>query len=219
MDIDLPFKVDYAKPGSKTVCKKCNKDIVPEQLQIAEMVQVRKHCDRTMFRSYKICLLLQSQRHDGKDPVWFHKKCFLKTHSVNSRDEFANFEGITYDDQLEILLKIDNNANLEAIAVKRANKKPIESSNLSNFGVDYSTTSDDSCWSCHEKILRNELRFKKIEYNSEVAAKFGKEILWTHLHCFLEKREIFDFLHGGHRLPGYNKLTPEHRQVVREVFP
>lgn len=164
-------------------------------------------------------IIPQSRRHDGKDPVWFHKRCFLKTHTVNSRDEFANFEGIDYDDQLKILLKIDKNANLEAIAVKRANKNPVESSSLQTFGVEYSSSADDKCWSCQEKFYRNEIRFKKIVFNSEVAAQYGKEIIWTHLDCFCLKREIFDFLHGGNRLPGYETLRPEHRKIIREALP
>lgn len=161
----------------------------------------------------------QSQRHDGKDPVWFHQECFLSSHRVHSRDEFANFEGINYDDQLDILMKIDKNSNFEQIAYKRANEKPLKSSDVNNFGVEYSTSSDDKCWVCKEQIMRTELRFKKTVYNSEIAAEFGKEILWNHLHCFIEKREIFDFIHGGNRLPGYDQLQSEHRQIIRDVLP
>lgn len=165
----------------------------------------------------------QSLKKDEKVPSWNHVKCFLEVHRVKSVEQIENFEGIKYDDQVKLLMKFSSrpslSAQFETIARKRAEQKPIDPSDVRNFGVEYSTSNDDKCWVCREQIPRTEIRIKKIDFNSKVAAQFGKEIIWNHLHCFIEKREMFEFLAGGDQLPGFASLKRDHKKYIREVLP
>jgi poly [ADP-ribose] polymerase 1 len=217
MDLDLPFKIAYAGPDVQGLCKICSLNFLPDELRIAEMVQVSE-----FFKKLRISLLTsslpQSQLHDGKDAVWFHSRCFFMAHKVMLTNHIENFENIKYDDQLEIILKIDPNSaeKFKKIAEKRENEA---SESYKNFGVEYANTNTDTCATCKEPIDRNELRIKKIVFDSDTAAKFGKEILWAHLHCFIFNRDQYDYLWDGKLLTGFNELQPAHQVIVEEALP
>lgn len=55
---------------------------------------------------------------------------------------------------------------------------------LRDFGVEYSVSSRAGCCGCRQKILKNEVRCKKIIYDTEVGMRYGGQPLWHHLDCF-----------------------------------
>lgn len=149
--------------------------------------------------------------------MWFHKQCFFVNHQLKCADQIANFEGIKYDDQLDVLTRID--PEFDKIAKKRAAEKPPDPAAITNYGIEYSTSNDDACHVCNEKIPRNELRIKKIVYDSDIGVQFGKEILWNHLHCFIFQRDLYAFKFGGEVLPGFDSLQPAHKAIVKDALP
>lgn len=154
--------------------------------------------------------------------MWYHKKCFFETKTIIKRpDQIESFEAMKYDDQLDILRRIDNNSRLEEIAMKRqqANEKGPDPEALSNYGIEYSTSNIDKCSVCKEEILRNEIRIKKIVFDTDISKTFGKEILWNHLHCFIFQREFYGFKFGGEMLPGFSAMLPDHANIVKEALP
>lgn len=107
----------------------------------------------------------------------------------------------------------------ENLVVKRATEEPLDPADITNYGIEYSTSNDDYCFVCKEQIFRNELRIKKTVYDSDVAAQFGKEILWNHMHCFVIQRDLFKYELGGDKLPGFMTLQPAHQVIIREALP
>lgn len=105
------------------------------------------------------------------------------------------------------------------MAKKRAAEGPLCPNDITNFGIEYSTSNEDNCFICKEKIFRNEIRIKKTIYDSEVAAQFGKELLWNHMHCFVLQRDFFVFNFSGEKLPGFEALITSHQDIIREALP
>lgn len=118
-------------------------------------------------------------------------------------------------------MKIDSSKNqqFEQLAKKRATEAPPDPNAISNYSIEYSLSNEDHCNVCKENIPRNELRIKKIDYKSDIALKFGKEILWNHWHCFVMERERYGFKLSGSMLPGFESLQPAHMEVIRESLP
>lgn len=222
MDLDLPYKVEYAA-GKDTICSGCLVAFYPGELTLAAMIQVEKlnlrnHEKNFYFTSFSYP---QSQLHDGKDSIWFHERCFFISHHPGATDQISNFETIKYDDQLKLLMKIDSSKRpqLEQIAQKRANAEPLDPCGISNFSIEYALSNEDCCFVCKQQIPRNELRIKKIDYESDIAQKFGKEILWNHWDCFVIERDLFGFKLTGEMLPGFEHLQPAHMEIIREALP
>ena len=90
---------------------------------------------------------------------------------------------------------------------------------LSNFGIEYSTSGDDSCNVCKGKIVLTEIRIKRIIYDSYIARQFGKEITWNHLQCFASRRSTMGYKYCGSLLPGYVKLNPQHQEEILDCLP
>lgn len=109
----------------------------------------------------------------------------------------------------------------ETLARKRAAEaeEPLDPADITNFGIEYATSNDDNCFFCKEQILRNEIRIKKTVYDTDIAARFGKEILWNHMHCFVIQRNFYAFQLGGNTLPGFDMLQPAHQVIIKEALP
>ena len=163
----------------------------------------------------------QSKIRDDKDPVWYHKDCIFQAAVIRFVEEIENFEGINYDDQLSILQRINAGSagTYEQIAKKRATEKPADPQAITNYGVEYSTSNTNLCYICKEEILRNEICIKKITQDSEIGQKFGKEIMWNHLHCFVLQRDFYGFSLSGVLLPGFESLQPTHQKFLKEALP
>lgn len=110
-------------------------------------------------------------------------------------------------------------STLEKIAEKRAAERPPSPNAIVNFGIEYSTSSENNCFVCQEPIYRSEIRIKKVVYEGEIAERFGKEIRWSHIDCFIMKRDLFGFEVSGYQLPGLKSLNPDHQIYVKEALP
>lgn len=151
---------------------------------------------------------------DRKDPLWHHKQCFFQQYSIESIEEIENFENIKYNDQTDILTHIDPRQKLKLEYIKESIDEPFDPSSPKHFGIEYSTTDGEHCEVCNLIILRNEIRVKKIIYDGDIAEKFGKEIIWHHLHCFVSMRKYHGFRYSGKLLPGFDRLRAIDQQII-----
>lgn len=115
--------------------------------------------------------------HDGKDPHWFHFKCFFEKHRPKTTDDIDHFEDIRYEDQEKIRQKVVEFSGIllpEASKGKKGKKRAAEAeapaSNvaLMDFGIEYSVSSRAECVGCQNKIVKDDIRIKKIVYDTEV---------------------------------------------------
>lgn len=87
---------------------------------------------------------------------------------------------------------------------------------IKDFGIEYSVSSRAECVGCHNKIMKEDIRVKKIVYDTEVGAKFGGQPIWHHLSCFAAIKGDYGFYLGGEQLPGFNGLSPEDKKKVKK---
>ncbi|KAL7019197.1 hypothetical protein ACKWTF_011043 [Chironomus riparius] len=205
---DFPFKVEYAKSG-RASCRGCKSSIGKDDLRLARMVQ--------------------SYHHDGKDPHWFHMNCFFAKHRPKSIEEVEHFENIRYEDQKTIRGKIEELSGILLPEPKRKGKKRTadEASSSSaaakslivkDFGVEYSKSSRATCVGCGSLIMKEQIRIKKMDYDTEVGQKFGGQPLWHHLECFDKIKTDYNFYLGGSDLPGFRDLSPADQKEVKNVL-
>lgn len=55
---------------------------------------------------------------------------------------------------------------------------------LKDFAVEYASSGRATCRGCEIKILKDEVRIKKVDYTTEVGMKYGGQAMWHHAECF-----------------------------------
>jgi poly [ADP-ribose] polymerase 1 len=102
----------------------------------------------------------------------------------------------------------------------KGKKRAAENTNaaLNDFGVEYSKSSRAECVGCNGKIMKEDLRVKKVVYDTEVGMKFGGQPKWHHLECFVSVRHDYGFYVGGESLPGFNSLSAADKKKVKEAL-
>lgn len=145
-----------------------------------------------------------------------HVNCFFCTDSQRSLtpDDVENLEGLSYSDQISLLAKMC--PDYYTIAKIMAKEKLLD---VMNYEIAYSMTGDDCCFICQDKILYYEIRIKKIVLDSEVAAKYGKEILKMHFDCFVLHRNSHGQAYGFDMIPGFDTLQQNHQKIVKLMLP
>ncbi|XP_055614181.1 poly [ADP-ribose] polymerase [Uranotaenia lowii] len=201
----LPYLAEYAK-SNRASCKlsSCKQKIEKDELRIAAMVQ--------------------SAFHDGKQPNWFHERCFFQKHRPGTEGDVAHFEGLRYEDQERIRKKI---AALGSGVVEAApkgkgkgKKRTAEQSMaLKDFGIEYASSGRATCRGCEIKILKDEPRIKKVDYTTEVGMKYGGQALWHHIECFAKLRSELGYFEKGDALPGFRYMKKEDQAKVNELLP
>lgn len=149
--------------------------------------------------------------------MWYHRRCFFETHRPKATTQFQHFERIKYADQLEVIKIVDK--KFEKFDLKKVSPKKSQAPVILNFAVEYSSSNAEKCAGCKDLILLKELKFKKIDYKSDVASKYGKDIFWYHLHCFVKDREKIGFVFSGKRLPGFKDIKEDHKKTIEEALP
>uniref|UniRef100_U5EZI1 Poly [ADP-ribose] polymerase n=1 Tax=Corethrella appendiculata TaxID=1370023 RepID=U5EZI1_9DIPT len=200
---DLPYRAEYAKSG-RASCKACKTPIDKDELRLA--------------------VLVQSAFHDGKQPNWYHEGCFFIKQRPPTEGDIAHFESLRYEDQKRLREKIAKMTGgvVEAVpkgkgkSKKRAADQGIA---LKDYGVEYAASGRAVCRGCEIKILKDEIRVKKLAYDTEVAMKYGPQPLWHHLDCFAKIRNELGYFETGEALPGYKLLTKEDQQKVKDALP
>lgn len=202
---NLPFVSEYAKSG-RASCKLCKDKIDKDELRLGAMVQ--------------------SAFHDGKQAQWYHERCFFGKQRPTTEGDVAGFESLRFEDQKRIREKI---ASLGGGIVEAAptgkgkgkgKKRSAEQSNaLKDFGVEYAASGRAVCRGCEIKILKDEVRIKKVDYTTEVGMKYGGQALWHHAECFAKLRSELGYFEKGEALPGYRNLKKEDMETVKRLLP
>ncbi|XP_059610160.1 poly [ADP-ribose] polymerase [Phlebotomus argentipes] len=198
--MDLPFLAEYSK-SNRASCRFCKNKIEKGELRIAAMVQ--------------------SAFHDGKQPNWFHSKCFFEKQRPASEGDIAGFAMLRTKDQEFISKEIAKITQPGASTSGKGKGKKRGASNtlIRDFGVEYSKSDRATCAGCQQKILKGEVRIKKIAYDTEVGMKFGGQPLWHHVECFVQCRQDVGYFTSGDQLPGYNALSKEDKNAVKKALP
>lgn len=192
---ELPYVAEYAKSG-RAGCKLCKNKIDKDELRLGAMVQ--------------------SAFHDGKQANWYHERCFFQKNRPTTEGDISHFEGLRIEDQKNIRDKIGKlgiwvlcmdawRLNFlfsycaasfgggvvpAATTGKGKGKKRSAAENLAlkDFGVEYAASARAMCRGCEIKIMKDEVRIKKIDYTTEVGVKYGGQPLWHHAECFAKVR-------------------------------
>ncbi|XP_055640621.1 poly [ADP-ribose] polymerase [Toxorhynchites rutilus septentrionalis] len=203
MDVqNLPYTSEYAKSG-RAGCKLCKNKIDKDELRLGAMVQ--------------------SAFHDGKQAQWYHQNCFFQKLRPTTEGDIAHFEGLRYEDQQQIREKIA--ALVSGVVAPptgkgKGKKRTAEQSMaLKDFGVEYAASGRALCRGCEIKILKDEIRIKKIDYTTEVGMKYGGQPLWHHAECFAKLRSELGYFDKGESLPGFTGLKKEDKETVKKLLP
>lgn len=106
-----------------------------------------------------------------------------------STAQIDHFESIRIEDQNAIIARI---AKVSASPQSTKGKKrpstetKLKTNNIviNDFGVEYAKSGRSLCCGCQVKIMKDEVRVKKVFYDTEVGMKFGGQPFWHHLDCF-----------------------------------
>ncbi|CAH1168782.1 unnamed protein product [Phyllotreta striolata] len=201
---ELPYFAEYAKSG-RASCKGCRAPIAQSTLRIAVMVQ--------------------SPHFDGKNPNWHHFDCFFNKQRPKSTDEIDHFESLRLEDQDKIKAKV----GVAAIAIvpdkkgkKRANDSSVKLKKeaLKDFRIEYAKSGRAMCRGCEQKILKDEVRISKKDFDTDIGKKYGGQDMWHHVACFAQVRSDLAFYESGTKLPGYDTLKkPDQDEVKKLVVP
>lgn len=66
--------------------------------------------------------------------------------------------------------------------------------------------------------MKEDIRIKKIVFDTEVGMKFGGQALWHHVNCFASIRGDYGFYVGGEQLDGFRELSPEDKKIVKKAL-
>lgn len=199
----LPYVAEYAKSG-RAGCKLCKNKIDKDELRLGAMVQ--------------------SAFHDGKQAQWYHERCFFQKLRPTTEGDIAHFEGMRFEDQKRIRDKIDSFGGGVVPAAttgkgKGKKRSAAENMALKDFGVEYAASARAMCRGCEIKIMKDEVRIKKIDYTTEVGMKYGGQPLWHHAECFAKLRSELGYFEKGEALPGFRYLKKEDQETVKKLLP
>lgn len=199
----LPFVSEYAKSG-RASCKLCKEKIDKDVMRLGAMVQ--------------------SAFHDGKQAQWYHEKCFFQKLRPTTEGDVAGFENLRFEDQKRIREKIAalGGGVVEAAPTGKGKGKKRtaeQSMALKDFGVEYASSGRAMCRGCEIKILKDEIRIKKVDYTTEVGMKYGGQALWHHAECFAKLRSELGYFEKGESLPGYRNLKKADMETIKKLLP
>ncbi|XP_039295821.1 poly [ADP-ribose] polymerase [Nilaparvata lugens] len=206
--LDYPYKAEYAKSG-RASCKGCKSTIEKATLRLAVMVK--------------------SPVFDGKMAHWYHFMCFFSKQRPKSVGDIAHYSDLRWEDQQKIQNKIAESGPGSAVDEKPAKgkgkkatkrgKQTAASNELKDFLVEYAKSSRATCKGCDEKIVKEEVRISKKEYESNEAKRFGGIPQWHHPECFNKLRAELEFYASGDQLPGYDSLRDEDKNMIKNLLP
>ncbi|KAA8544469.1 hypothetical protein F0562_022491 [Nyssa sinensis] len=147
-----PWKVDYAK-SAKSKCQRCKNKIDKQKLRLG--------------------IVLQSTKHDGFVPLWYHVDClFKKANRIKCLDDIEGLELLRWEDQKKIGRYVDGGGH-----GLQNNTAPA----VIAYGIEVSQSSRATCKHCNQKITKSSVR---ISIKSEGGDTKG--LAWHHASCFME---------------------------------
>lgn len=193
----LPYLVEYAK-SSRSSCKNCKSSIVKDSLRIATVVQ--------------------SPVFDGMITKWYHPECFFEKQRPKSTADIANFDSVRWEDQENIKKNIAEAGKLPAPTGKGKKRGKGTGASL-DFLIEYAKSSRAMCRGCEEKIVKDEIRISKKDFESDEGRKYGGIDRWYHLECFVKIRTDLEFFDQADSLPGIKTLSKEDQATVKKELP
>uniref|UniRef100_A0A182VQR6 Poly [ADP-ribose] polymerase n=1 Tax=Anopheles minimus TaxID=112268 RepID=A0A182VQR6_9DIPT len=197
----LPFLAEYSK-SNRASCRLCKQKIDKDVLRLAAMVQ--------------------SPMYDGKVAQWYHEDCFFKKQRPTTEGDVANFDALRYEDQKKIRDAIAQFAKgVVPTAAKGKGKKrtAAEAQSLKDYGVEYASSGRAMCRGCELKVLKDEVRIKKVVYDTEVGMKYGGQALWHHAECFAKIRSDLGYFEKAEMLPGFRSMKKEDQAMLKKLLP
>ncbi|KFB53220.1 AGAP003230-PA-like protein [Anopheles sinensis] len=199
----LPFLAEYSK-SNRASCRLCKQKIDKDVLRLAAMVQ--------------------SPMHDSKIPQWYHEDCFFKKQRPKSEGDVAHFEVLRYEDQKKIrdAIALSSEGIVAAASElkgKGKKRKAGEALFLKDYGVEYAPSGRAMCRGCEIKILKDEVRIKKVSYDTEVGMKYGGQALWYHAECFAKLRSELGYFEKAEVLPGFGSIKPDDQAKLKQLLP
>lgn len=88
-----------------------------------------------------------------------------------------------------------------------------------DFSIEYAKSSRATCKGCEEKIVKDEIRISKKDFESMEGRKYGGIDRWYHLDCFVKIRTDLEFFDQADSLPGIKALSKEDQATVKKGLP
>ncbi|CAH0546205.1 unnamed protein product [Brassicogethes aeneus] len=194
--MDLPFKTEYAKSG-RSSCKGCKSSIDQGTLRLAVMIQ--------------------SPKFDGKMPNWYHQTCFFLKQRPKTVDDIEKFETLRLEDQQKIKEQINTCGAIvpDKKGKKRGADTAAKKNALKDFRIEYSKSSRAVCRGCEQKIMKDEIRISKKDFDTDVGKKYGGQDMWHHLACFAKLRSELGYFESADKLPGFQGLNKDDQKDAK----
>jgi predicted DNA-binding WGR domain protein len=90
---------------------------------------------------------------------------------------------------------------------------------LKDFKIEYSKSGRATCRGCEQKILKEEVRISKKDFETEVGRKYGGQDMWHHLSCFAKLRNELGYFESADQLPGFKTLNKEDQAQAKKELP
>ncbi|XP_072383200.1 poly [ADP-ribose] polymerase-like [Diabrotica undecimpunctata] len=169
---------------------------------------------------------VQDLKDDNKVQYWYDFGCFFKKQRPKNTVDIYNFESLKISDQNKIKKRVESSSfhilpdtiltgkkRGAGIAIKQKQKA------LKDFKIEYAKSGRAMCRGCLHKILKNEIRISKKNYDTEVGKKFDGQDMWHHVTCFVALREDLGYFEAADKLPGFKVLKPEDQDLVlKELY-
>lgn len=90
---------------------------------------------------------------------------------------------------------------------------------INDFGIEYAKSGRAICAGCQIKIIKDEVRIKKVAHDTEIGMKYGGQSIWHHVGCFATLRSELGWFETAEKLPGYKSLSKDDRESVKKQIP
>lgn len=90
---------------------------------------------------------------------------------------------------------------------------------INDFGVEYAKSGRAACAGCHLKIIKDEVRIKKVAHDTEIGMKFGGQAIWHHVECFAQLRSELGWFESAEKLPGFKTLSEDDKKSTKKHIP
>ncbi|XP_050310535.1 poly [ADP-ribose] polymerase [Anthonomus grandis grandis] len=204
--MELPFRAEYSKTG-RANCKACKTPIAQGVLRLAT--------------------LTQSAFFDGKQANWYHFDCFFTKQRVKTTDDIEHFESLRIQDQDRIKKHVGSTTAIIPDAKKgKGKKRPADKDSdrikkiaLKDFVIENAKSGRAVCRGCLQKILKNEVRVSKKEFESDMGRQLGGIDQWHHLTCFAQLRSELGYFESAEKLPGFKGLDKQDQMAAKKALP
>ncbi|XP_028151640.2 poly [ADP-ribose] polymerase-like [Diabrotica virgifera virgifera] len=177
----------------------------------------------------RLGVIVQDLKDDNKVQHWYDFECFFRKQRPKNTVDIFNFESLKLSDQNNIKQGIQSNTFSilpdsilqNATGQKRAAGTDyfLKQKALRDFTIEYAKTSRAMCRGCLNKILKNEVRISKKNYDTEVGKKFDGQDMWHHVTCFVALREDLGYFESADKLPNFYNLKKEDQDwVLKELY-